>query len=88
MVGVAKANAAEQDHWLQYLAPLGRVGLLQSHRILRDELVARGYANAEGLQARQWKCALKDAIETADKNWKALFAELAPLVFANSNLDD
>jgi len=85
---VAKANAAEKDHWLQSLAPLGRVGLLQSHRILRDELVARGYANAQGLQARQWKCALKDAIETADRNWKALFVELAPLVFANSNLDD
>ena len=85
---MAKANAAEKGHWLQYVAPRDRAGLLQSHRILRDELVAQGYANAQGLQARQWKCALKDAIETADRNWKALFVELAPLVFANSNLDD
>jgi len=74
---VAKANAAEKEHWHQSLAPLDRAGLLQPHRIVRDELIAQGYANGQGLQARQWKCALKDAIETADKNGKTLFAELA-----------
>jgi hypothetical protein len=42
MVGVAKANAAEKEHWHQYVAPRDRAGLLQSHRILRDELVAQG----------------------------------------------
>ena len=42
---------------------------------MRDELVNSEYISPYGLQARQWKLALQDAMGIWDKYWQALFVE-------------
>jgi transposase len=44
--------------------------------------VAAGYEGSFGLQARQWKMALKDAFETVDRQWLALAEGLRSSVMA------
>ena len=59
-----------------------------SERVRRDELVADHYATANGLQARMWKMAQKDAYETVDKQWAALREELTPLIQRHDDWSD
>jgi hypothetical protein len=52
------------------------VALLETPRKVRDFLVKEGYQSPYCLQARHWKLALQDAIDTWDAYWKALFVEV------------
>ncbi len=86
IVAIAEAYAAEKDKWLAELSHTGQMEKIRSDRLQRDILVKQKYISPEGLQARQWKQALKDSVETLDKNWKGLFVELRPLILGNKNL--
>lgn len=44
----------------------------ESERKQRDGLVAKKYVNPNGLQARMWKMAHKDAYETVVRQWSAI----------------
>ena len=88
IIAIADAYASEKDKWLVELSYAKQTGKLRSHRILRDCLVKQQYTSPSGLQARQWKQALKDSVETLDKNWQALFVELKPLIMGNKNLSE
>jgi hypothetical protein len=88
IVAIADAYASEKDKWLVELSYAKQTGKLRSHRILRDCLVKQQYTSPSGLQARQWKQALKDCVETLDKNWQGLLVELKPLIMGNKNLSE
>jgi hypothetical protein len=70
---LCKAYAAEKNHWLDVLRGWNYQSLLGTPRKIRDEFIDRGYQSNYSLQARHWKLAMQDAVETWDKNWKAQF---------------
>ena len=71
---LCQAYAKEKNYWLDVLRSEGYQSLLGSPRTIRDQAVKDGYKSSYGLQARQWKLALQDAVETWDKYWQSLFA--------------
>lgn len=56
--------------------------LLGHHRKIRDQFVSSGYKSISGLQARHWKLALQDAVETWDRYWQAIFVKVRPKIFS------
>jgi putative transposase len=70
---LCKAYAAEKNYWLDVLRGWNYQSLLDTSRKIRDEFIDREYQSNYGLQARHWKLAMQDAVETWDKNWKAQF---------------
>jgi putative transposase len=66
-------KAYEKNHWLDVLRGWNYQSLLDTSRKIRDEFIDRDYQSNYGLQARHWKLAMQDAVETWDKNWKAQF---------------
>ncbi|MCQ3976906.1 MAG: transposase [Anaerolineae bacterium] len=79
---IARRYAAEKQAHLPYFTDV-RFVACPSDRTRRDELVKSGYRNQSGLQARQWKLALKEAYETVLKQWAALAADLKPRIAAH-----
>ena len=70
---LCQAYANEKNHWLDVLKEWKYQALLCTPRKIRDEFISHNYQSKDGLQARHWKLALQDAVETWDKNWKAQF---------------
>jgi putative transposase len=85
---IAQAYSKEKDYWLLRFSSINELASLKSYYEVRDQLVKTEYRSKYGLQARQWKLALKDALETIDKYWQALFQQITPLIHKNSNLSD
>jgi putative transposase len=85
---LARAFTKEVNYWLNILKSWKFQALLGSPRKIRDHFVADGYKSLYGLQARHWKLALQDAVETWDKYWQALFTDLRPKISFNKNLSD
>lgn len=73
---LSKAYAKEKNHWLDVLKGWKYQGLIDSPRKIRDQFIHQNYHSSNGLQARHWKLALQDAVETWDKNWKAHFISI------------
>jgi hypothetical protein len=69
------AYAQEKRYWLDVFQSWTCQAKLGSYRKVRDEYVKEGYTSRYNLQARQWKLALQDAMETWDKYWQSLFVE-------------
>lgn len=67
------AYAKEKNHWLDVVKNWKYQALLGNPRKIRDEFINKKYRSNNGMQARHWKLALQDAVETWDKNWKAQF---------------
>src|SRR5580704_8920401 len=70
------AYSCEKQHWLNILQQAQFQAMLGSHRKVRDQFVKQGYCSVGGLQARHWKLALQDAVETWDRYWQALFVQV------------
>ncbi len=70
---LCKAYAKEKNYWLDVLKAWKYQSLLGVPRKIRDEFINRKYHSSYCLQARHWKLALQDAVETWDKNWKSQF---------------
>src|ERR1051325_3275611 len=75
------AYACEKRHWLDLLRSYQMQALLGSHRKIRDRFVKEGYESISGLQARHWKLALQDAVETWDRYWQAIFVKIRSKIF-------
>src|SRR3984885_9076055 len=73
---LCKGYAKEKNHWLDVLKEWKYQSLLGAPRKIRDEFINREYHSSYCLQARHWKLALQDAVETWDKNWKAQFVSV------------
>lgn len=75
LVELAGRYAGEKDDHLRAFNADGYFART-SWRERRDALLRSGYASPHRLQGRMWKMALKDAFETAGKQWSALAADL------------
>jgi putative transposase len=73
---LCRAYAREKQHWFSLLQSNHFQALLGNHRRIRDHFVKEGYQSVSGLQARHWKLALQDAVETWDKYWQSLFVKI------------
>jgi IS605 OrfB family transposase len=77
-----KAYAKEKTYWFDTLKGNHYQSQLGSHRRIRDAIMQSKYISASGLQARHWKLALQDSVETWDKYWQALFVEVKGKIFS------
>lgn len=71
---LATAYAKQKDVFLAEYGHIKYLHCLGHKRRLRDELVAQGFKSPFGLQARQWKLALEDALYTLERQWEAAIA--------------
>jgi IS605 OrfB family transposase len=85
---MARRYRAEKNAHLPHYHVDAQFAAESSERGRRDELVATGYTNSNGLQGRMWKMAHKDAYETIEKQWAALRAELTPLIQRHEDWSD
>lgn len=81
---VATDYAAEKQHWLELFQ--AQIALLAAPEQVRDQ--ARKDKHKSVLPSTVWAMALKDAAETMDRYWSALFVEMRRLIASNGNLDD
>ena len=83
LMKLCHAYAREKNYWLDKLRSWKNQALFGTPRKIRDEFVKKNYQSTFGLQARHWKLALQDAIETWDKYWKAIFVRVRPRIYKN-----
>jgi putative transposase len=79
---LCQAYAKEKNYWLDILKEWKYQALLGLPRKIRDEFIQRKYQSKYSLQARHWKLALQDAVETWDKSWKAHFIAIRSKIFS------
>jgi putative transposase len=77
---LCRAYTREKKYWLDRFKDWKWQTLLDTPRKIRDVVIGQDYRSLWGLQARHWKLALQDAIETWDKYWQALFVQLKPKI--------
>jgi putative transposase len=80
---IASAYAREKQEHLPDYQDDALFGRHRNERTLRDQLVRAGYHSPQGVSARMWKLAQKDAYETVKKQWAALAERIRPLVAAH-----
>ena len=78
--GLCLAYCSEKNHFLDLLKDWKWQALLDKPRKIRDILVKEKYKSHYKLQARVWKMALEDSVETWNKYWQSLFVRLRPKV--------
>jgi putative transposase len=84
---IARQYRAEKNtHLSSYYASDKNYASDPSDRSRRDYLVKQKYRSLQGLQARMWKLALKEAYETVDKQWAALIEELRSMVYSQKRI--
>ena len=77
---LCRSYAKEKQYWLDKLKEWNFQALLGNPRAIRDAFVGKKYTSLYGLQARHWKLALQDAVETWDKYWQAIFVNVKPKI--------
>ncbi len=80
LIELVQSYADEKDAHLLFFGTDASFAGCASDRERRDLLVKEGYRSPFGLQARSWKLALKDAIETTSKQWSQIAADLHPRI--------
>jgi transposase len=78
--------ARQKDYFLCQYGKSKNIYACYSFRDLRNKKVARRYKSPFGLQARQWKLALKDSLETIDRYWASLAARWREHIYASRRL--
>ncbi len=73
---LCQAYTCEKQVWLHHFQAWKRQPHLGRPRTLRDEMIKQCYRSSHGLQARHWKLALDDAVETWDKYWQSTFVKV------------
>lgn len=81
---VATDYAAEKQHWLEVFQ--ADITLLAAPEKVRDQ--ARKDEHESVLPSTVWAMALKDAAETMDRYWSALFVDVRRLIARNTHLSD
>jgi len=75
------AYSKEKQLWLNRLKKWKYQALLGQARAIRDEFVKKKYRSSYGLQARHWKLAFQDAVETWGKYWQSVFVAIRPRIY-------
>ncbi len=83
---VLASYAREKDRFLTIYAGVKNIRACYRFYEIRNAWVRDEYKNPEGLQARQWKLALKDSLETLDRYWAALAAGWKKQIYAAKSL--
>ncbi|MCC8991874.1 MAG: transposase, partial [Streptococcus sp.] len=86
IVEVAEAYSRQKDAFLVEYTQVRSLKDLGYKRRIRDERVAAGFVSPFGLQARQWKLALEDALWTLERQWEAAIAEVRDRLHRNEGL--
>ncbi len=86
IVQVTEAYARQKDAFLVAYGHIKYLPYLGQKRKLRDELVAAGFASPFGLQARQWKLALDDALFTLERQWEAAIVKVQERLYRHEGL--
>jgi putative transposase len=82
------AYSKEKRFFLDLLRDRYYQAQLGNPRKIRDIFVESGYTSQHGLQARHWKLALQDAIETWDKYWEAICTQIRQRISHHKFLSD
>ena len=82
------AYTNEKAYFLDLLREWDLQSNLGMPRKIRDELVKSNYTSRYGLQARHWKLALQDAIETWDKYWAAIWKQVRSRIARAKMVDE
>jgi len=85
---VTEAYARQKDAFLDRYEHVKYLHCLGEKRKLRDELVSAGFTSPFGLQARQWKLALDDALFTLERQWEAAVVEVKERLYRHEGLTD
>ena len=88
LVETAEAYARQKDAFLLEYEHVKYLHYLGEKRKLRDELVSAGFTSPFGLQARQWKLALDDALFTLERQWEAAVVEVKERLYRHEGLTD
>lgn len=80
------AYARQKDAFLVEYEHVKYLRYLSEKRKLRDELVSAGFVSPFGLQARQWKLALEDALYTLERQWEATVVEVKERLYRHEEL--
>jgi len=84
----AEAYASQKDAFLVKYGHVKYLLYLGEKRRLRNELVSAGFASPFGLQARQWKLVLDDALFTLGRQWEAAVVEVREHLYRHEGLTD
>jgi putative transposase len=85
---VLQAYTNEKQYWLHRLQAWDLQALLGRSRTIRDRMIQQEYKSLHGLQARHWKLALEDAVETWDKYWQATFVKVRSKIARRKDLSE
>jgi transposase len=86
VVKTTEAYASQKDAFLVEYEHVKYLPYLGEKRRLRDELVSAGFVSPFGLQARQWKLALDDALFTLERQWEAAVVEVKERLYRHEGL--
>ncbi len=86
LLNILDSYARQKDDFLKQYAGADNINACYSFYAIRKDQVASKFRSPYGLQARQWKLALKDALETIDRYWAALAAGWEKNIYASSSL--
>ena len=87
LLEILESYAKQKDYFLGQYNQKGNIYAVFSFRKLRKILVDKKYKSPFGLQNRQWKLALKDALELMDRYWAALAADWTKIILRADSLD-
>lgn len=85
---IVTAYSREKDYFLQMFSSIEKLDSISKYYEVRNELVRINYNSLNQLQGRAWKLALKDALETHQKYWEAMFEKITPFIHKNLNLNE
>jgi len=88
LVQTAAAYARQKDAFLVKYEHVKYLHYLGNKRSLRNELVSTGFTSPFGLQARQWKLALEDALFTVERQWEAAVVNVKERLRRHEGLTD
>jgi len=88
VLNLCQADGKEKRYWLEKLKSWTLQARLDYPRSIRDEAVKLKYRSSFGLQARHWKLAFEEAVNTWDKYWQALFVQVRHKIAAYKTLSE
>lgn len=87
IVQICHFYAREKDSFLEtYGSTSYGIYAASNFREIRNSLVKEKYKSRFALQARVWKLALKDALETIDRYWSAQISFLEDVIYKDASL--
>ena len=84
---ITKRYNSARNYFYSRFSGIKSIGKLKSHRkLIRDVLMREGSCEMFGLQSRQWKMALEDAIGNIKSNWSNSKNKIKVAISNNENL--